>query len=190
MKKKLILVGNKPPTRRDLAEEIATYDYVMRINRMNYLTQTAENRLDGLFLEANEIFKYICEGGEHKEKIKLMKDVLMHKDWYDKFQEWSNYLTEEQYKNVELINPNHGLREIGFERPTSAVRLLAHLLNEEKWKDRFDISITCLDIENRAYLIDNHPNWNYHKGGGFFEQIYLIRLLKSGQIQRVLDNEK
>ena len=90
---------------------------------------------------------------------------------------------------LELINPNHGLREIGFERPTSAVRLLAHLLNEEEWRDEYDISITCLDIENRAFLIDNQPNWDYHKGGGIFEQIYLIRLLKSGQIQRVLDYE-
>ena len=179
MKKKLILIGNKPPFRKDLASEIQSFDYVMRVNRMNYLEQTAVNRLDGLFLEANEVFKYICEGGEHKDKIKQMKNILMHKDWYDKFDEWNEYLTEEQFKNIELINPNHGLREIGF----------AHLLNEEEWRDEYDISITCLDIENRAFLIDNQPNWDYHKGGGIFEQIYLIRLLKSGQIQRVLDYE-
>lgn len=62
---------------------------------MNYLQQTVVNRLDGLFLEANEVFKYVCEGGEHKEKIKLVGDILMHKDWYEKFDEWSEYLTKE-----------------------------------------------------------------------------------------------
>jgi len=37
MKKKLVFVGNKPPIRETLANEIDLFDYVMRINRMNYL---------------------------------------------------------------------------------------------------------------------------------------------------------
>ncbi|GET47027.1 hypothetical protein [Capnocytophaga felis] len=190
MKKRLILVGNKPPTRKNLSEEIASFDYVMRVNRMNYLKETAINRLDGLFLEANIIFKQFFKGGEYKNEIKKMKHILMHKDWYKKFDEWEEYLTKEQYVNIELIKPEYCFKDVGFERPTSSVRLLSHLLNEEKWKDEYDIYITCLDVEKRAFLIDNHPNWSYHKGGGIYEQQYLLQLLKEGQIKRVFDNEK
>ncbi len=35
MKKKLILVGNKPPYRTDLNTFIDSFDYVLRISRMN-----------------------------------------------------------------------------------------------------------------------------------------------------------
>ncbi|GIM53152.1 hypothetical protein CAPN004_21820 [Capnocytophaga cynodegmi] len=189
MKKQLILVGNKPPSRKYLSKEINSFDYVMRVNRMNYLEETAKNRLDGLFLEANVVFKNIYKGGEYRTQIKQMKHILMHKDWYEKFDEWQDYLTQEQYDNIELINPDYALKDIGFERPTSAVRLLAHLLNDKKWKDVYDISITCLDIENRKKLIDNHPNWRYHQGGGIFEENYLKNLLVTNQIRRILDEE-
>lgn len=187
MKKKLILVGNKPPMKKDLSQEIKTFDYVMRVNRMNYLKYTSENRLDGLFLEANNVFKNFYKGGEYKDKIKEVRDILMHKDWYEKVHEWKNYLTKEQYTNIELINPEYAFKDIGFERPTSSVRLLAHLLNEPKWRNKYNISITCLDIERRSFLIDNHPEWSYHKGGGKLEQLYLTRLLESGEIQKVED---
>ncbi|EIW93893.1 Uncharacterised protein [Capnocytophaga ochracea] len=187
MKKELILVGNKRPLRENISVEIDSFDYVMRVNRMNYLGKTAKNRLDGLFLEANTVFKEFYKGGEYKREIKQMKNILMHKDWYEKFEEWSEYLTKKQYLNIEIINQEYTLKDIGFNRPTSAVRLLAYLLNEEKWKDEYEVTITCLDVEQRAFLIDNHPNWSYHKGGGVFEQIYLTKLLKCGKIKRLYD---
>ena len=69
MKKKLVFVGNKPPMRETLANEIDSFDYVMRINRMNYVGHTG-NRIDGLCLEANDAFKYEFKGGENKKSIK------------------------------------------------------------------------------------------------------------------------
>lgn len=68
MKKKLILVGNKPPTRKHLAEEIASFDYVMRVNRMNYLLQTAINRLD-YFLKLMKFLNMFVREGNIKRKL-------------------------------------------------------------------------------------------------------------------------
>ena len=47
MKKTLILVGNKPPYRMGLHTLIDSFDYVLRINRMNNLGATGK-RIDGL----------------------------------------------------------------------------------------------------------------------------------------------
>ncbi len=110
----------------------------------------------------------------------------MHQYWYGQFKEWELYLTKQQYDSVEIINHEAAIRDIGFERPTSAVLILAYLLNSQ-WKDYYDIHITCLDVESRAELIDNNPLWSYHNGAGIFEENYLKNLINHGIITRIKD---
>ena len=185
MKERLILVGNKPAYRTGLHVIVDSFDYVLRISRMNNLGVTG-NRIDGIYLEANDIFKYVFKGGENKNEIKRAKNIFMHQYWYERFQEWKIYLTRRQYDSVEVINHETAIQDIGFERPTSAVLMLAYLLNSP-WKDRFDIYITCLDIENRAELIDNNPLWNYHNGAGIIEERYLKNLIENELVTRIKD---
>ena len=185
VKKRLILVGNKPACRAGLPTLVDSFDYVLRISRMNNLGDTG-NRIDGIYLEANHVFKYVFKGGENREEIKRAKNIFMHRNWYDNFQEWNEYLTEEQYYSVEVIDHEAAIKDIGFERPTSAVLMLAYLLNSP-WKDKFHIHITGLDVENRAGLIDNNPLWGYHNGAGKYEEEYLKRMIRNGIIERIED---
>ncbi len=184
-KKKLILVGNKPPKRVGLRKIIDSFDYVLRISRMNYLYLTG-NKIDGIYLEANTVFKNIFNGGKHKDKIKIAKNIFMHKYGYNNFKEWKSYLTEQQYENIEIVSFPPAIEAINFDKPTSPILILVHLLNSE-WKDLYDIYITCLDVENRDALIDNNTFWELHKGGGFYEKNYLMKLIQDGTIQRIAD---
>ena len=185
MKKKLVFVGNKPPMRETLSNEIDSFDYVMRINRMNYLGH-AGNRIDGLYLEANHEFNHEFKGGENKKSIKNAGQILMRPFWYGHFSNWEEYLTEEHYKNIGLIEDRSAIAETGFERLTTSILLLGYLLNSH-WSEEYDIYITCLDVENRALLIDNFPIWKGHKGAGLYEQRFLIDKLKNKQIFRLED---
>ncbi len=184
-KKKLILVGNKPPKRIGLRKIIDSFDYVLRISRMNYLYLTG-NKIDGIYLEANAVFKKIFNGGNHKDKIKNAKNIFMHEYCYDNFKEWKSYLTDRQHNSVEIISHLPAIQAIDYDKPTSPILILVHLLNSE-WKDLYDIYITCLDVENRDTLIDNNTFWAFHKGGGVYEKEYLIKLIKDGTIQRIED---
>ena len=121
MKKTLILVGNKPPYRMGLHTLIDSFDYVLRINRMNNLGATGK-RIDGLY-------KYILHAGENRNEIKRAANIFMNPYWYEHFREWDAFLTKRQYESVEIINDEDAIKAIGFERPTSAVLMLAYLLN-------------------------------------------------------------
>ena len=185
IKKTLILVGNKPPYRIGLHTLIDSFDYVLRIGRMNNLG-VAGRKINGIYIEANNVFKYIFHGGENKDEIKKAQNIFMHKYWYEHFREWDAFLTKRQYESVEIINDEDAIKAIGFERPTSAVLMLAYLLNS-RWKEHYDIHITCLDVEGRAELIDHSPYWNWHKGAGTYEENYLKKLIDHGIITRVRD---
>ena len=184
-KKKLILVGNKQPYRDDLSNIIDSFDYVLRISRMNNLGITG-NKIDAIYLEANEPFKYIFKGGDNVDKIKISNNIFMREYWYERFEEWPSYLTQEQYNSIEIINQEASANDIGFERPTSALLMLGHLLNSS-WKYKYQIYFTCLDVDKRAELIDNNPSWAYHNGAGKFEENYLKNLISNGTITQIKD---
>lgn len=186
MKKSLILVGNKPPRRKKIAKQIDSFDFVLRINRMNYLGLTG-NRIDGAFYEVNWQMNNIYKGGEHYLEIKRVPKIFMRRHWYNAFHNWDEYLTRTQYENIEIINESFASEATCCDNTTNAIRVLAHLLNTQ-WKENYDIYITCLDVEHRAYLIDNNPIWEAHHGAGEPEQEFLESLLKNKQIFRLNDN--
>ncbi|MDO6434789.1 hypothetical protein Q4E93_29525 [Flavitalea sp. BT771] len=184
-KMKLILVGNKPPRRAGLSEQIDSFDFVMRVNRMNYLERSGY-RINGLFLEANTTFKDQYAGGANKSKIRTAGKILMREQWYSRFQTWSQYLTPIQYSEIELIDESFAIRETGFKRLTSSILLLGHLLNSE-WSKKYRIYITCLDIEKRAEIMNKDPTWAWHLGAGPVEQEYLLKHLRLHNLIRIDD---
>lgn len=183
--KRLILVGNKIPYKNNLAGMVDSFDYVIRISRMNNFGKTG-HKTDGLYIEANHQYKYVFEGGEYKNEIRNVNSIFMRKYWHDKFNEWPSYMTRQQYDTIELINEDKAVKDIGFERPTSAMLMLSHLINSS-WIDNYKIYFTCMDVENRSKLINNNPLWAYHNGGGEFEEFYLKSLIDDGVITRIKD---
>lgn len=184
-RKNLILVGNKHPSRAGLNKIIDSFDYVLRISRMNNLG-AAGSKIDGIYLEANHNFKHVFKGGENKGQIKKARNIFMHENWYKNFAEWELYLAGEQYRNVEIINHNAAMDAMGHDHPTSPALALGHLLHSS-WRDKYNIYITCLDVEGRAELIDNNPFWSYHKGGGTSEETYFKSLINLGIISQIED---
>ena len=184
-KHSLILVGNKPPRKRSLANKIDAFDFVVRVNRMNYLGP-AGKKIDGAFYEANWQMNNIYRGGEHKDEINRVKKIFMRRHWHNLFDDWAAYLSPEQYKEIEIINESFAVEGTKVENTTNAIKLLAHLLNTH-WKEKYHIYITCLDVEHRAYLIDNDPIWEYHHGAGVAEQEYLEDQLNRKNIIRLHD---
>lgn len=185
--KKLILVGNKPPVKRSLAKKIDSFDYVIRVNRMNYLGP-AGLKIDGLFFEPSWQWNVAYQGGPHRDKVKTASQIFMREKYYDSFDEASfEYITRKQYEHIELVNESFAIEATKFERLTSSIKLLGHLLNSD-WKERYTIYITCLDIESRAYLIDHDPIWRNHQGAGYPEQEYLKQQLKLKNIHHLAED--
>jgi hypothetical protein len=186
MKRNLILVGNKPPKKKSLSRKVDAFDYIIRINRMNYIGP-AGYRIDGAFYEINWQMEHIYKGGEHTDKIKFIKKIFMRKHWYDTFSNWHDYLSEEQYQNIEIVNESFANEGTMVENTTSAIKMLAHLLNTD-WEKKYNIWITCLDVEHRAWLLEKDPIWEYHIGAGQAEQDYLKKLIKEKKIFRLHDS--
>lgn len=186
MKQSLILVGNKPPKKKSMAKKIDAFDFVIRVNRMNYLG-LAGNKIDGAFYEANWQMNHIYKGGEHKDEIKRIKKIFMRRHWYEGFNDWQQFLTPEQHDDIEIINESYANEGTKVENTTSAIKVLAHLINTH-WKKEYNIWITCLDVERRAWLLENDPIWEYHKGAGEAEQEYLEEQLKNKIISRLHDD--
>lgn len=182
-KPNLILVGNKPPVKRKLASIIDSFDFVVRVNRMNYLGP-AGTKTDGVFYEPNWQLNNVYHGGENKDELSKINQLFMREHWYNAFNNWSDYISQEQYDTIEVINESYAIEAAKYEKLTSSIKVLGHLLNSH-WNEKYNIHITCLDIENRAYLLDNEPTWIYHKGGGKAEQEYLINQIKLKNIIRI-----
>ncbi|MBL1408201.1 hypothetical protein [Sphingobacterium faecale] len=184
-KKNLIVVGNKPPTKHklDLSKKIDSFDYVVRINKMNYYGETG-TKIDGYFLEANSDFKYFHKGGPYKELIKHANQIFMRQYWYDNFQDWADFLLPAQYTSVEIINESYAMKDTGFERLTSVIKLIGYLVNSH-WSELYTIHFTGLDLEWRDFIIDHNIGFEYHCGAGKLEKKYLKQLIKKEKIIQI-----
>lgn len=176
-KKKLVVVGNKPIS----YPLVDTFDYVIRINRMTNYGDTGY-RTDGLYLEANDVFKSIYTGKMLKERISEDTHIFMHPDWHKKFEEWPDFLSVQQYALTELVDYATICTLINCSNPTSGVTLLAHLLSTD-WVEEYDIHIVGFELQNRVEMIDKDPYWSWHHGAGVAELSYLNRCIESGVLK-------
>lgn len=186
-KKRLILVGNKPVNKEGLPEIVDSFDYVVRVNRMTNLGSTG-NKIDACYIGAWPDFKYKYKGGEHKDLYRTIPHIFMVESAYRFFKEYPDYITEDQYRNVELLDTSYNLEHIGTIRATSTIRVLDYLLSSH-WSEEYDISITGIDVEGRGELFIKDPTWNTtgHIYAGYAEESYLSRLIEEGRITRIMD---
>lgn len=182
-KKELILVGNKPFLTDQLACEIDSYDFVVRVNRMNNLYLSG-SRVDGYYLGMWKDFRNIWNGGPYKDRIKDARKVFMCQKVFENTDHVFEYVTKEQYDNCEIIDINASRAGIGAQYPTSTVSVLWHLLNTH-WNDEYNITLTGLDIDGRGDMFLSESEWNTTKHGecGYDEERYLKWLVETRQIK-------
>ena len=182
-KKRLILIGNKPFSSDTLCDEIDSYDFIVRVNRMNNLYK-AGTRVDGYYLGMWRDFRDIWHGGEHRDRIKDAKVVFACPIIYRTTEYIFDYITREQYDNIELIDINASRKGIGTMYPTSTISVLYHLLNSH-WADEYDITLTGVDIEGRGDMFRSDMEWNTttHVMSGDDEEKYLRNLVENGEIK-------
>lgn len=178
-KKKLIVVGNKDV----YSPLVDTFDYVIRINRMTNYGNTG-HRTDGLYLEANNIFKRIYTGERLRERINESTHIFMNSNWHRKFEEWTSYLSTHQYALAELIDYEAVCSLVACPNPTSGVALLAHLLSTS-WAEEYDIYIIGFELQNRIEMIEKDPYWGWHHGAGAAESAYLTDCINSGKLREL-----
>lgn len=186
-KKRLILVGNKPTNKDGLSNLVDSFDYVVRVNRMNNLGATG-TKIDGCYIGAWPDWKYKYKGGEHRDLYKTIPHLFMIKRTWENFENYKEFITDEQYANVELLDFSICKEHIGTPRATSALRVLDCLLHSH-WVDEYDISITGIDVEGRGWLFINNPTWSEtgHKYAGFAEERYLKKIIEEGLVTRIPD---
>lgn len=185
-KKKLLLIGNGPiPV--DISEKVNEFDYVLRINRMTNFKTTGE-RIDGVFIGAYRDFKHIYKGGEFKDYFKTAGEVLLTQPLKDRFDNWDEFLTPEQWENVRIIDFKDNMKNVGTAYPTSTICVLNVLTSNPEWYENYEIWICGITVEGREKLMSEGEPWSktIHRFDGKKEEDFLKNLLKENKIKRLI----
>ena len=182
MRKRLILVGNKPFT-RDMSEVIDHFDFVVRVNRMNNYGLSG-TKIDGYHLGMFNDFMNVYHGGEHVQEIRRATQIFAPERVIADRKHIFDYISQEQYDGIECVDWVHAHKDMGIFSPTSTVLMLWHLLNTH-WAGSYDIYLTGMDIEGRGEMFMTNPEWSTtsHRLYGDAEEQYIKGLIKDGKIQ-------
>lgn len=188
--KRLILIGNGPVP-RDISEEIDSFDYVFRINRMCNLLLTCPDRIDGLFMATYDDFKNEYKGGVFKDYFKSAKQIFMTESMKRRFREWRDYITEEQYNGIQTFNFFFPLPFHLGPAPTTTIRVLNILVNDPKWYKEYEIWIAGITVDGRAELMRTGDPWKNtnHDRYGDYEERFLKKLVDDGKIKLLFPEE-
>ena len=184
--KKLLLIGNSPiPV--DISDKVNKFDYVMRINRMNNFLTTG-TKIDGVFIGAYKDFKEFYKGGEFKEYFKTAKEVYLTENLQKCFNNWDEFLTQEQWYNVKIMDFSSNLKNIGISFPTTTLCVLNVLTSFPEWYENYEIWIAGITVEGREKLMYNGEPWKKtnHRFDGKKEEFFLKKLLKENKIKRLI----
>ena len=185
-KKKLLLIGNGPiPI--DISDKVNEFDYVMRVNRMtNFLT--TGTKIDGVFIGAYKDFREIYKGGEFKDYFKTAKEVFLTDNLQKWFKNWDEFLTQEQWDNVKLMDFRYNKEKIGTEFPTTSLCVLNVLTSFPEWYENYEIWICGITVEGREELMYNGDAWKRtnHRFDGKKEEDFLKRLINENKIKRLI----
>lgn len=185
-KKKLLLIGNGPiPI--DISDKVNEFDYVMRINRMNNFLTTS-SRIDGVFIGAYRDFREIYKGGEFRDYFKTAKEVFLTDNLKKWFKNWDEFLTQEQWDNVKLMDFRYNQENIGTAFPTTSLCVLNVLTSFSEWYDNYEIWICGITVEGREKLMMNGEPWKKtnHRFDGKKEEQFLKKLIEEGKIKRLI----
>lgn len=182
MKKRLILVGNKP-FECDRSAEIDAMDFVVRVNRMNNFGLSG-TRLDGYFLGLYTDFVQKYHGGAHRREIRRARQVFCQPRVLRKKPLIFDFITLEQYAGIETTSWEGCIRDTGIRVPTSTMLVLHHLLTTH-WAEEYDVWLTGVDIEGRGQMFRDCEEWNTtrHRDSGVEEQAWLRRLVNDEKIK-------
>lgn len=185
-KKKLLLIGNGPiPI--DISEKVNEFDYVMRVNRMtNFLT--TGTRIDGVFIGAYKDFREFYKGGEFRDYFKTAKEVFLTDNLQKLFKNWDEFLTKEQWDNVQIMDFSTNKENIGTAFPTTTLCLLNVLTTVPEWYENYEIWICGITVEGRKELMYNGEPWKKtnHRFDGEKEETFLKNLIKENKIKRLI----
>ena len=185
--KKLLLIGNGPiPV--DISDKVNSFDYVFRINRMTNLLTTNPSRIDGVFIGAYRDFRYEYKGGEFRDYFKTAGQIFLTaplKSWFDN---WSEFLTQEQWDNVQLMDFRYNEDNIGISFPTTTLCVLNVLTSFPEWYENYEIWIAGITVNGREFLMSTGDPWlkTNHRFNGRKEEDFLKRLINEGRIKRLI----
>lgn len=185
--KKLLLIGNGPIP-YNISDKVNSFDYVLRINRMTNLLTTCSSRIDGVFIGAYRDFKYEYRGGEFRDYFKTAKQIFLTKSLFKLFDNWSEFLTKEQWDNVQLMDFKYNIPNIGIAFPTTTLCVLNVLTSFPEWYENYEIWIAGITVEGRKELMETGDPWinTNHRFFGKEEEEFLKRLLQEGKIKRLI----
>lgn len=184
--KKLLLLGNGPIS-HDISDKVNSFDYVFRINRMtNFLT--TGTRIDGVFIGAYRDFKYEYRGGDFKEYFKMAKEVFLTESLKLRFDNWDEFLTQEQWDQVKIMSFAGNRQNIGMDFPTTTLCVLNVLTTDPEWYENYEIWIAGITVEGRKELMETGDAWikTNHRFYGKEEEEFLKRLIKENKIKRLI----
>ena len=182
MKKRLILVGNKP-FECDRSAEIDAMDFVVRVNRMNNYGLSG-TRIDGYFLGLYTDFVQKYHGGAHRREIRRARQVFCQPRVLRKKPLIFDFISMEQYAGIETTSWEGCIRDTGIRVPTSTMLVLHHLLTTH-WAEEYDVWLTGVDIEGRGQMFRDCEEWNTtrHRDSGVEEEAWLRRLVNDEKIK-------
>lgn len=181
MKKRLILVGNKP-FERDLSAVVDGYDFVVRVNRMNNFGLSGR-KIDGYYLGLYTDFVQKYQGGEHRREIRRARQIFCQPRILKKKPLIFDFINHEQYHGIETTDWAGCQRDTGIRVPTSTMLVLHHLLTTH-WAEEYEISLTGVDIEGRGQMFREQAEWNTtrHRDSGIEEERWLKKIVAEGKI--------
>ena len=198
LNKKILLIGNKPIdtlTEEQIAK-INSYDVIVRCNGMNNKSATG-NRVDWWWLNVWD-WNVIKENLQKSQTDYSNTEVIMIDKNASKFvNEISLYVNLPKMKTDKTLIYTQQSSTRLFDQdeywkvdtsstvPTTDIVCLSYLLNKYIFSE---ITITCLDIENREELLRTHPNWcnTWHKSVGGLERDYIKNKVAKGEL-RILE---
>ena len=202
MKKKLLLFGNKQIDNvdKEMIDIINSFDIIMRVNKMDNLTETG-NRVDWWWFDYCTCIEEFNAKNYLANVTKIMtnwKSICILKLNDANYNEKSilrlffpklpdNYvlIKNKNYQNCSICERNK-YWDINIENktvPTTFIIALSHLIDE--YSDEYDIYITCTDLEGRGELYKTNPIWSnsWHCNVGQHEEDYIKLMMKEGKIK-------
>lgn len=196
IKKKLLIIGNKPVDNKYNFNEFinSEFNYILRVNRFTNIKETGL-RMDGLYVNLIKAWfdLFITENAQYFSNV---KDIFLNKN--NRNQKLINKLVRNYIipynKSVRIIKTNwdHVKMPNEFQTwendgkttvPNTTIICIANCI---KYFSKFyDIYFTCLDYKNRDEVLKNGEPWkdSHHINVGKYEDEFLTKMINENKLK-------
>jgi hypothetical protein len=190
--KKLLLLGNGAIP-HDISEQVSSFDYVFRINRMTNIENTGD-KIDGLFLTFSDDFIKRSDDDKLKEYFAKAKQIFINFETKLKLlygKKWEKFISKEQWLNANIMSFSENKKHIGCNYVTTTIRVLDVITTEPQWCDNYEIWIAGITVDGRAEMMKNGEEWDKkpYRQYGEYEERFLKRLIDEGKIKLLFPEE-